>query len=856
NSARAVTQIANNAVTYALQSDGDDASRTQKSTDKDGAVAGSPDGVNVDAGRSVQEMFTSTDLTGATFKLTDPVSGAKVDSYTVDGKGTYTIAPDGVITFVADKNYAGVAPEAVAVVTTAAGETATAKYQPVVVPVVKDLSGFGTVDRAAVTVPLDAANKEIDPATVKFADADQPAGATVSEDGRTLTVPNEGTWTVDPATGAMTFTPLDSFAGDPTPVKYVGAAKDALADGTKVSTIKPGTVTVTYPAALPKVEEFAVPGEPITGVEVPGLSDKVDPNSVRLGDNPDAPLTPLVVPGEGTWTLEVVDGKPVLKFEPAPGFKGVPSPVPLVAKDKNGQPATAGSVTIFPVLTSVDDKGKTQTSTDDGAGDKTLPIEDQFPAVKGKTFTAAFEDGQTTKTTPEGVFTVDPATGVVTFEPAADFVGTAQPVTVVATADDGTKAKAKYTPTVVPPLAPGEEFGVPGAPVDVALPALPEAVDPDSVGFINPDDPNGDPVKELKVPGEGTWTIENNVAKFVPEPTFKKVPTPVVVGGKTKDGNKVTPSTVSVFPLLTSVDDKGKTQTSTDDGAGDKTLPIEDQFPAVKGKTFTAAFEDGQTTKTTPEGVFTVDPATGVVTFEPAADFVGTAQPVTVVATADDGTKAKAKYTPVVIEPAVPAKTYGPKDTVQKSSDKDAAADGLPADEGKTVDEMFPGLVDKQKTIALGSVEKDGVTIAPENGVLTVPGVGAYKVEDNVVVFDPEAEFAGVAPAVPVVATTEDGYTQTATYTAVVAAAIPSQEKTGEPGEPVTTDDPFKDIPGVVPESIGFVDPKDPTGDPKKELKVPGEGVWTIDPDGKVTFTPEDGFTKTPTPVNVGGKGE
>ncbi|MCS4536516.1 hypothetical protein, partial [Corynebacterium sp. HS2168-gen11] len=42
NSARAVTQIANNAVTYALQSDGDDASRTQKSTDKDGAVAGSP----------------------------------------------------------------------------------------------------------------------------------------------------------------------------------------------------------------------------------------------------------------------------------------------------------------------------------------------------------------------------------------------------------------------------------------------------------------------------------------------------------------------------------------------------------------------------------------------------------------------------------------------------------------------------------------------------------------------------------------------------------------------------------------------------------------------------------------------
>ena len=38
----------------------------------------------------------------------------------------------------------------------------------------------------------------------------------------TLVVPGEGTWTVDPVTGEVTFVPEDGFEGDPTPVKFVG----------------------------------------------------------------------------------------------------------------------------------------------------------------------------------------------------------------------------------------------------------------------------------------------------------------------------------------------------------------------------------------------------------------------------------------------------------------------------------------------------------------------------------------------------------------------------------------------------------------------------------------------------------
>ena len=58
----------------------------------------------------------------------------------------------------------------------------------------------------------------------------------------TLTVPGEGAWTVNPTTGALTFTPQAGFEGDPTPVDY--EVTDTTGDTVAA------TVTVTYvPAA-------------------------------------------------------------------------------------------------------------------------------------------------------------------------------------------------------------------------------------------------------------------------------------------------------------------------------------------------------------------------------------------------------------------------------------------------------------------------------------------------------------------------------------------------------------------------------------------------------------------------------
>ncbi|WP_222101867.1 Ig-like domain-containing protein, partial [Methylomonas koyamae] len=57
--------------------------------------------------------------------------------------------------------------------------------------------------------------------------------------GQPLVVAGQGTWTVNPATGAITFTPAAGFTGDPTPISYTVADNLGLVSN-------PATVTVDY----------------------------------------------------------------------------------------------------------------------------------------------------------------------------------------------------------------------------------------------------------------------------------------------------------------------------------------------------------------------------------------------------------------------------------------------------------------------------------------------------------------------------------------------------------------------------------------------------------------------------------
>ena len=72
----------------------------------------------------------------------------------------------------------------------------------------------------------------LNPATVKI------VGTTTA--GAPLDVPNEGTWTVNTTTGEITFTPLSTFTGNPTPISYTVKDTGGLESNST-------TVTITYP---------------------------------------------------------------------------------------------------------------------------------------------------------------------------------------------------------------------------------------------------------------------------------------------------------------------------------------------------------------------------------------------------------------------------------------------------------------------------------------------------------------------------------------------------------------------------------------------------------------------------------
>lgn len=69
-----------------------------------------------------------------------------------------------------------------------------------------------------------------------------PASVTIvgsAGPGQPLVVAGQGTWSVNPATGAITFTPEAGYSGDPTPISYTVADNQGLVSN-------PATVTVDY----------------------------------------------------------------------------------------------------------------------------------------------------------------------------------------------------------------------------------------------------------------------------------------------------------------------------------------------------------------------------------------------------------------------------------------------------------------------------------------------------------------------------------------------------------------------------------------------------------------------------------
>ena len=704
-----------------------------------------------------------------------------------------------------------------------------------------------------------------------------------------------GEYTVDPTTGVVTFTPTDkTYVGPVQPVNVQAEDKN----GTKVKTTYTPTIVGVTPTAEPattedvqgKTQESTVSFEAgkttIAGVE---KTVDIDPATYTLLGEDGQPATEVPAKDPegnviGKYTLKTVDGKAVAVFEPTDKtYSGDVQPVRVQAKDKNG---TAVETTYTPKITpvtptaepaqSVAIQGETQKGTPKFApGDTIAPIKEnsyklldkegnEVPA--GQTTPAYAEDG----VTPVGTYSIDPATGEVTFTPTdKSYTGKVLPAEVQGEDANGTKVSTTYTPSIIPaqPTAePAKTVDVQGAtqtgkPVFQGGTAMVNGEEKtveidDTVPAKLVDPKTGDKVDSLTVEGEGTYTVApDGTVTFKPEKTFTGVAKGVEVVRQDKNGTPAkatyTPEVKPVTPTGTDAvteDIQGSTQTGKPEFKGgkvtingeEKTVEIDEDKPAKLVDPKTGNPVDSVTIE--GEGTYTVAPD-GTVTFTPEKNFTGKATGVTVQREDKNGTPVTAKYTPVV-KKATPTGTDAVTEDVQGSTQT-----GKPTFEGGKVT-----VNGEEKTVEINE-DKPAKLVDPKTGnpvdSVTIEGEGTYTVApDGTVTFTPEKNFTGKATGVTVQREDKNGTPVTAKYTPVVKPTVPTSTdvittnvqgatQSGTPtfeGGKVTVNGEEKTV--EIDKTV-----KPTFEDGTTEKKVPGEGTYTIDENGTVTFTPEKTFT-------------
>ncbi len=853
------------------------------------------------------------------YKLVDPVSGKKTDSVTTE-EGTYAIdGTTGAVSFTPAPGFIGTAkPLTVSANVTLTGDDgnpvvveSSTTYTPTVYGVKpKDDETKGKQGQVQTSIPGSERFSELN-TTANTPDRTNVDWKTAKyslegadEEGKVV-VKGEGTYKIDPATGAVTFTPEPSFKGKANGVEVKVSVTATDSEGNKVEVTSSGDYTPEVegvePTAEPK-ETSGKQGKPqtqdaTTMFKEGDKSAPIDKSTVKLVDPNGNEVTtmPALKDGKkvGTYTLDPETG--VITFQPNKDFTGTPDPAKVTAADKNG---TKVETTYTPTVTPVAPEGQDKTTTNlQGLpqqskvkfteGDPEFPIDDKVPAT--------FEDGTTTKVVPgEGTYTVDPD-GTVHFQPEKQFTGVAKGVTVKRVDTNGTPATAKYTP-IVKPVVPegfdnittgvqgqeqkGKPYFKPGdskVPIDYDKPAKlidPTTGQPSTTNEVPAKDPDGNVIGKYKIDSDGVVTFT---------PTDKSYIGPVQPVTVQRVDKNNTPATAEYTPVIVGVKPTAKPAESTDvqgaiqkqpitfkGGTADLEDPVgnpikSDPVPINQGSV-TLVGENGKPT----DEVVVKDPkdpnkVIGKYTLvkEPGKDpvavytpvdktYVGKVPPVTIQAADMNGTPVRTTYTPNIkpVKPtATPAKTT---DVQGKAQTQDATT---------LFKEGNPVAPIKNDTIKL--VDPTGAEVTEMPALKDGVEVGKYVVDPTtgIITFTPNKDFVGTPDPAKVVAADENGTKVETTYTPTVTPVKPT-------GEDVTSEDiqgakqtgtPLF-IPGNfdVPITINaaqpakLIDPETGKSTNKTSVNIPGEGTYTIDPNsGEVTFTPEKDFTGVATGVTV-----
>ena len=509
-----------------------------------------------------------------------PVTEVDAKSPEGDVIGKYTLNKEtGEVTFTPDPNkpYAGDVVPAKVQAQNTAGRTVETTYTPSIIPVNPSANpatseGPQGVEQTG-TVEFIPGNPQkapespapIDKSTITLLDKDGNPAETVTitdKDGKEIGVYSLVKGEDGTPTGEVKFTPTDkTYVGKVEPVTVQAKDKNGTAAKT---TYTPNFTGVTptgkgdESTGIQGAKQEGTPKFTEGDVKVPIKIDETQPATFY---NPltKEPIAKTEIPATkdgkevGKYEIDPKSGK--VTFTPKKDFTGTPDPVTVQVKDANGTPATATyTPTVTPVTPTAEGDESTgiQGAKQEGTptftpGNPEVPMDDEVPAT--------FEDGSTVKEI-KGVGKYEVAKdGTVTFTPEKSFTGEAPAVTVKRVDKNGTPATATYTPTVTPVTPTGEVSETEGprgavqkSPVVFDTPDQDNttvnfnkghekvALDKSTLTLVDKD---GKEVKEVTVPGEGTYVLKDGVVEFTPEKDFVGKASGVTVQVKDENGKAV-----------------------------------------------------------------------------------------------------------------------------------------------------------------------------------------------------------------------------------------------------------------------------------------------------------------------------
>lgn len=357
-----------------------------------------------DSAGSVPSDYTiagSLSLNSSTFRLCGPSevastgtsTGCSQTSITVPGEGRWDLnTGTGGVTFTPSGTFVGNAtPQRYAVCNTVAGswspavpqETCSASSLAVTVrnPTAPQASADSALvqygQMMSVTPLSNDTGTGLSSGSLSLCGPGESAPSCVSS---TVSVPGEGTWSLDRVTGVVTFVPLPTFTGSATPMTYV--SEDVVGQSAS-QTI---AVTVANPVA-PSAAADSVNGINTGVIDVRPLQNdagtSLDRTTLFLCGgsdvSPNCTKSSVSIAGQGVWTVDPSTG--MVSFDPVLNFVGVAGPLTYSVLDIVGQRTTSSmSITVSPMsapttLDLADSSDTGQSPIDDYTSDTTPTIE-------------------------------------------------------------------------------------------------------------------------------------------------------------------------------------------------------------------------------------------------------------------------------------------------------------------------------------------------------------------------------------------------------------------------------------------------------------------------------------------------